>query len=110
MKLKYLPVGTIDWSQVPASVHPGLSGAAAARVRQVGDIQLRLVVYSAGYVADHWCPKGHLAFVVAGDVTIEHQDGRKYLLTAGTSYHVADDDGPPHRAHSDEGATIFIAD
>jgi hypothetical protein len=110
MKLENLPVGIINWPQVPASVHPGTSGTARARTRQIGDVQLRLVDYSAGYVAEHWCPKGHIVFVVAGDITIEHQDGRKYALTVGTSYHVADDDGAPHRALSKDGATIFIVD
>jgi hypothetical protein len=110
MKLANLPVGITDWSQVPASVHPGTSGTATERARQLGEIQLRLVEFSAGYLADSWCPKGHLVFVVAGVVTIEHQDGRKYALAPGMSYHVADDDGPPHRALSEVGATIFIVD
>lgn len=110
MKLESLPVGIIEWSQVQGRTHPGASGIAAARARQFGEIQLRLIDYSAGYVADHWCAKGHLVFVVAGDVTIEHQDGRRYALTQGTSYHVADDDGAPHRAVSDGGATVFVVD
>jgi hypothetical protein len=48
--------------------------------------------------------------LIAGDLTIEHQDGRRYALTSGMSYHVADDDGPPHRALSENGATVFVVD
>ena len=110
MNLDNTPVGITDWSKVPASVHPGEKGNATMRVRQVGDIQLRLVDYSPQYVADHWCHKGHIVFVVAGRLVIEHQHGFKYDLTPGKSYHVADGDGPPHRVLSEDGATIFIVD
>ena len=110
MNLDNVPVGITDWSQVPESVHPGESGTATMRLRQLGDIQLRLVVYSANYIADHWCHKGHLVFVAAGQLTIEHQHGLTYTVTPGTSYHVGDHDGPPHRVLSEDGATVFIVD
>ena len=110
MNLRNLPVGITDWSKLPASAHPGESGTAMMRVRQLGDIQLRLVVYSANYLADHWCHKGHIVFVVSGQLAVEHQHGPSYSLTPGISYHVADDDGPPHRVRSESGATIFIID
>jgi mannose-6-phosphate isomerase class I len=109
MNVKDLPIGATDWSQVSASVHPGKSGTATARA-PLGEIQLHLVEYSTGYVADHGCSKGHIVFVISGSLVIEHQDGRRYALTPGMSYHIADDDGPPHRALSDRGATIFIVD
>jgi hypothetical protein len=105
-----LPVGITDWSQLPASIHPGLSGTTTVRTHQIGEIQLRRVEYSPGYLADHWCSKGHIVLLIAGDLTIEHQDGRRYALTSGMSYHVADDDGPPHRALSENGATVFVVD
>lgn len=110
MNLKTFPAGVTDWSRLPASSHPGESGTATMRLRQCGDIQLRLVDYSTEYVADHWCHKGHIVFVVVGQLVIEHQDGATYTLTAGTSYHVADDDGPAHRVLCENGATIFIVD
>ena len=110
MKLDDLPAGITDWSDVTASVYPSQSGTATMRTRQFGDIQLRLVDYSSNYVADHWCHKGHIVFVVAGQLTIEHQQSETYKLTPGTTYHVADDEGPPHRVLSKTGATIFIVD
>jgi hypothetical protein len=110
MKLTNFSPDSTDWSKIPACVHAGASGTATERKRQVGELQLRVVEYSAGYVADHWCSKGHVIFVVAGDFTIEHQDGRSFMLTAGMSYHVADDDRAAHRARSDHGATIFVVD
>jgi len=110
MKLENMPTGAIDWSQLPASQHSGETGTVTMRARQIGEMQIRLVDYSAGYVADHWCAKGHIIFVAGGDLIIEHQDGSRYPLAAGTSYHVADDDGSPHRVICAGGATVFIVD
>ena len=110
MKLANLPASMTDWSTITSSEHPGDSGTASVRARHFGEIQLRLVEYSPAYVADHWCHKGHLIFVVAGQIFIEHQDGTMWKLTAGTSWHAADDDGSPHRVRSSAGATIFIVD
>lgn len=110
MHLSGFPVGVADWSQAPESVHPGASGTATVRSRQLGDIQLRLVVYSPNYLADHWCHKGHIVFVVLGQLFIEHQDALAHKVGSGSSYHVADDDGPPHRVRSENGATILIID
>jgi hypothetical protein len=104
MKLEDMPVGAIDWSGMPAVEHPGETGTVT------GDTQIRLVDYSPGYVADHWCAKGHVIFVAEGDLVIEHQDGSRYPLAAGTSYHVADNDGSPHRVICEGGATVFIVD
>jgi hypothetical protein len=109
MKLVDLPSSMTDWSKVPSSEHAGESGRTTVRSRQFGEIQLRLVEYSPSYLGDHWCHKGHLTFVVSGQMVIEHEDGRSLTIPAGTSYHVADD-CPPHRARSERGATVFIVD
>jgi len=110
VKLTNLPSSMTDWSTVPPSEHPGESGSALVRARRFGEVQLRLVEYNASYVGDHWCHKGHLTFVVAGQMVIEHEDGRTLIVPAGTSYHVADDDAPPHRVRSTHGATVFVVD
>jgi hypothetical protein len=110
VKLTHLPSSRTDWSMLPSSELPGECGTAALRSRQFGEIQLRMVEYSAAYVGDHWCHKGHLTFVVSGQMVIEHEDGWMLTLPAGTSYHVADNDGPRHRARSDHGATEFVVD
>lgn len=69
-----------------------------------------MVEYSAGYLADHWCHKGHIIHVLAGQLIVEHEDGIEFVLDAGMTYHVADDEGSPHRARSITGATVFIVD
>jgi hypothetical protein len=110
MKLEDLPTGITDWSQVPATVTRGASGSATIRTREFGPLRLRLVDYSAGYIAEDFCSKGHIIFVVAGRLLIEHEDGSRHTLSAGMSYHVADDQGAPHRVLSDGGAIIFVVD
>jgi hypothetical protein len=110
MKLTDLATGVTDWSNLEASSERGTTGAATIKSRRLGDMQLRLVSYSAGYLADHWCHKGHIVFVVSGTATIEHEDGRRYELSAGMAYHVSDDERAPHRLSSREGASVFILD
>jgi hypothetical protein len=110
MKLDGLSIGAVDWRQVPTMTQAGETGSAIARSHDVGGVQLRIVEYGAGYRADHWCAKGHVVHVLAGDLVIEHDDGRRFPLAAGMSWHAPDDSGPPHRVVCATGATVFIVD
>ena len=111
MKLTTMPETVTYWARVAATVVPGANGAARARAQQMGDVQLRLVEYGSGYLADHWCAKGHVIYVVSGALTIEHEDGTpSRMIEAGMSWSVADGEGPAHRVRSDVGATVFIVD
>jgi hypothetical protein len=111
MKLTNIPEEVIDWPRIPAFRIPGLASAATARTHQVGEVRLRFIEYAPGYLADHWCSKGHIIYVIAGELIIEHQSDRPpCALSTGMSWHVADHEGPAHRARSDRGATIFIVD
>jgi len=109
MNIENLPFGITDWSSVPATEHKGETGAALWRTRQFGPIRVRLVEYSPGYLADHWCSKGHILFCVSGELHTELQDGRYFVLKPGMSYQVADN-AEPHRSFAPEGATLFIVD
>ena len=109
MQMSAIPFGTTDWSQVPRTEHAGERGRAHWRTRQFGDIRVRMVEYSPGYVADHWCSKGHILLCLAGELHTELADGRTFTLTAGSSYQVADE-AEPHRSRTGTGATLFIVD
>jgi len=104
-----IPFGTTEWSKVPSTVHNGDTGVAHWRTRQFGAIRVRMVEYSPGYVADHWCAKGHVLLCLAGELHTELEDGRQFVLTPGMSYQVADD-AEPHRSRTAVGATLFIVD
>jgi hypothetical protein len=109
MRLHGIPFEAIDWSTVQASEHPGVIGVALWRTRQFGEVRVRMVEYSPGYVADHWCEKGHILLCLAGELETELTDGRQFLLTPGMSYQVADN-AEPHRSRTRTGATLFIVD
>jgi quercetin dioxygenase-like cupin family protein len=76
----------------------------------VGNVRVRIVEYSPGYVADHWCSKGHVLYVLEGELHTELKDGRKFVLREGYSYQVADDDKSPHMSSTEKGAKLFIVD
>lgn len=109
MQLSDIPFGTTDWSAVEPTEHKGLGGVAIWRTRTFGTIRVRMVEYSPGYVADHWCSKGHILLCLQGELETELADGRKFLLTAGMSYQVADN-AEPHRSSTTRGARLFIVD
>lgn len=109
MQFGVLPFTTTDWSAVPATGRPGATGRATWRTVEAGDLRIRMVEYSPGYQADHWCSRGHVLLVLEGSLTTELQDGRAFRLTAGMSYQVAND-AEPHRSRTDTGARLFIVD
>jgi hypothetical protein len=109
MKIPPLPMSITDWSQVPPAEHPGETGVALWKTRTFGDIRVRMVEYSPGYKADHWCAKGHVLLCLKGALDIELQDGTWLSLKPEESYHVGDGD-PPHRSATETGAVLFIVD
>ncbi|OGO15267.1 MAG: hypothetical protein A2Y93_07735 [Chloroflexi bacterium RBG_13_68_17] len=109
MHLRDIPFGVTEWELVETTVHAGAAGTATWRTRQFGDVRVRWVEYSAGYLADHWCSKGHILLVLEGELTTELSDGRKFVLGPGMSYQVADE-VMPHRSATATGARLFIVD
>jgi len=109
MKLEGIPFQTIDWSRVAPTSHPGAPGVATWRTVEVGNVRVRMVDYSPGYVADHWCERGHVIFVLDGQLETELNDGRRMTTGPGGTYVVADGDGA-HRTSSPGGARLFIVD
>ena len=109
MKIQDVPFCTIDWSAVTPTVHAGTKGEAHWRTFEMGNIRVRMVEYTPGYIADHWCSKGHVVLVMEGEMVTELSDGRKYVMTPGVSYQVAEDVNP-HRSYTEGGAKLFIVD
>ena len=109
MHLTDIPFGITDWRALDPTEHAGETGTATWRTRQFGAVRVRLIEYSAGYRADHWCRKGHVLFCVAGELDTELEDGRRFHLSAGMSYQVADA-AEPHRSSTSTGATLFVVD
>ncbi len=110
MEIKGVPFCTTDWRSVERTEHPGESGTSFWQTFEQGNVRVRLVEYSPGYRADHWCPRGHILLVMEGDLVIELRDGSRYRLTAGMSFQAEDDEKNPHLAFTHSGATVFIVD
>jgi len=104
-----IPFGTTDWSTVDPTEHNGETGSARWRTRTFGDMRVRMIEYTPGYLADHWCVKGHILLCIEGELSTELEDGRIFTLTPGMSYQVADDE-EPHRSYTKIGAKLFVVD
>ena len=109
MQISDIPFGTTDWSQVERTEHKGETGSAYWRTRHFGDIRVRMVEYTPGYLADHWYSKGHIILCIDGELHTELKDGRIFTLKPGMSYRVADN-AEPHRSSTAVGAKLFIVD
>jgi hypothetical protein len=109
MRIANLPFGTVDWSQVEVTTHAGTTGEARWRTRHFGDVRVRMLEYTPGYSADHWCSKGHFLLCLEGELETRLADGRSFTLRPGMSYHVADG-AEPHRSATRTGARLYVVD
>jgi mannose-6-phosphate isomerase class I len=101
MEMSDIPFGTTE--------HKGERGTSYWRTRQFGKIRVRMVEYTPGYFANHWCVKGHILLCTEGELHTDLKDGRTFTLKAGMSYQVADH-AEAHRSHTEVGAKLFIVD
>jgi len=109
MQIENIPFGITDWSEVEQTEHAGIRGKALWRTRNFDQLRVRMVEYTPGYLADHWCKKGHILLCVEGELHTELEDGRTFVLKPGMSYQVADN-AEPHRSFTQTGAKLFIVD
>lgn len=109
MLLRDFAFATTDWTKVEPTEHKGETGVAHWRTLTFGETRVRMIEYSAAYLADHWCQKGHVVFCIEGELETELADGRRVTLTPGMSYQVADG-AEAHRSLSKAGCKLFIVD
>lgn len=109
MQIADLPLEVTDWSTLDGERHPGDTGYAVHKTRTFGNLRVRMVEYTPGYSADHWCAKGHVLYCIAGEIALRIADGRTVLVQKGMSLELGDD-ASPHRFSSEIGALLFIVD
>lgn len=109
MEMVNFPFGVTDWSSLEPEEHPGEKGQAFWKTKTFGSVRVRMVEYTPGYVADHWCFKGHILLCLEGELQTELKDGRTFVLKPGMSYQVADHK-EAHKSISPVGAKLFIVD
>jgi quercetin dioxygenase-like cupin family protein len=110
MQIPEIPFQTTDWSTVEPTAHEGEEGVAHWRTQKFADIRVRIVDFSPGYLADHWCDLGHVLYVLEGELDTELRDGRTFKLLPGMSYQVSNEGDAPHRSSTRTGAKLFIVD
>jgi quercetin dioxygenase-like cupin family protein len=98
---------TIDWTSIEKIEYKGETGVAYWQTVQFGGIRIRLVEYSKGYLADHWCQKGHIVHCLEGEFISELSTGEKFELIKGDMY-VVSDELSSHRSVSENGAKLLI--
>jgi hypothetical protein len=109
MSKSAIPFQLIDWSVIPKVIYPGEKGSATWQTVQFEGLRIRIVEYSAGYLADHWCRKGHIVHCLEGAFISEMENGESYISTKGMTY-VVSDELSSHRSVSDEGVKLLIID
>lgn len=110
MKLPDMPFTPVVWDQLPAEEHPGSMGTSHWRSFEAGHLRVRIVDYGPGFVADHWCDRGHVLYVIAGCLTIKMEDGREMSFPEGSGFCVSDYGDEAHQVRTDLGCRAFIVD
>jgi len=109
MKNDGIPYQAIDWSAVQRTEHKGDPGMSYWRTLQLPGLRIRVVEYSPGYIADHWCQKGHIVHCLDGEFVNEQENGETTVMTKGMTY-VVSDGASSHRSRTERGATLLIVD
>ncbi len=108
-RMSEIPFNAIPWDAIEGTEHKGESGTATWKTFQLPGLRIRLVRYSEGYRADHWCSLGHIVHCLEGEFISELRDGRTFQLTKGMTY-VVSDGASEHRSISESGVTLMIID
>jgi hypothetical protein len=104
-----IPFQTIDWNSIPKTEHSGETGTAFWQTLQFPGLRIRIVEYSKGYKADHWCKKGHIVHCLKGEFVSELQNGKQFILSKGMTY-VVSDELSSHRSITKNGVKLMIID
>ena len=104
-----IPFTKLNWTSIEKVEYKGASGTAYWQTHQIGGLRVRIVEYSKGYLADHWCEKGHVVHCLEGSFITELKTGEKIKLSMGESYAVSDGMSS-HRSISELGTKILIVD
>jgi hypothetical protein len=109
LMMNNIPFQAINWDMIQKTEHKGETGMSYWQTLQFGDLRIRMVEYTEGYLADHWCQKGHIVHCLEGSFVSELQNGESFTLTPGMSYVVSDAQSS-HRSISRNGVKLLIID
>lgn len=109
MAQRNIPFQVIDWTKIEPTEHAGERGLALWNTLQLPGLRIRIVTYTAGYVADHWCHKGHIVHCLEGELITEQENGERYILKEGMTY-VVSDNLSSHRSIAEQQVKLLIVD
>jgi len=104
-----IPFQKIDWNSIERIEYQGDTSVAFWQTVQKEGLRIRLVEYAKGYLADHWCQKGHIMHCLEGEFITELEGGEKIRFSKGETF-VVSDDLSSHRTFSENGVKLFIID
>jgi hypothetical protein len=104
-----IPFQIINWPTISKTEHSGETGTSFWQTIQLDGLRVRIVEDCAGYLADHWCQKGHIVHCLEGEFISELENGEKSLLTKGMTF-IVSDNLSSHRSHSKNGVKLLIID
>jgi mannose-6-phosphate isomerase class I len=104
-----IPFYTIDWNSVEKIEYKAETGIAIWQTMQFNGLRVRIVEYSNGYLADHWCKKGHIVSCLEGEFVSELSTGEKVKLTKGETY-IVSDERSSHRSSAEKSVKLLIID
>ena len=107
--MSHIPFQKVDWNNIPKVEHPGESGTSFWQTIFFDGLRVRIVEYTSGYVANHWCQKGHIVYCIEGSFISEMENGEKIELSKGMSY-IVSDNLSSHRSNSKRGVKLLIVD
>ena len=110
MEIANIPFVTTNWNTIEPTEHKGETGTSYWRTCNFGNIRVRVVEYSANFLMDHWCSKGHIFYCLEGEFQVELNDGRTFTLTPGVGYQVADNAEAHRHSTASIGAKVFVVD
>jgi hypothetical protein len=103
------PFFTTDWREIESETISGETGIVIQKIKFVGDIRIRMLDYSANYLADHWCTKGHIIQCLEGEIQLVFDNGKESTLMSGMTFAVGDESSS-HKTFSKNGCKLFIID
>lgn len=109
MKIKKFPFHVVDWNSIPVSEHRGANGVSLWKTVEEKKVRVRIAEHKPGFLAGDWCLKGHIVYVISGEMTMKIRDGRTFRIREGMSFHVGDGIDE-HQSYSETGCRLFIVD
>jgi hypothetical protein len=109
MSVSHISFQAIDWSEIIKTIYPGQTGESTWQTLQFTGLRISIVEYSRGYIADHWCQKGHIVHCLEGEFMSGLESGEAFTLTVGMTY-VVSDNLSSHRSVTNSGVKLLIID